>query len=88
MGTFSGRISNFGYLSFSGLNPWSIRGATVNSVSKQFRLHCSGAPAAVADTFEVLRGEYMLLNVGVSKVKHNRSWFERSIKTSVAHIAP
>ena len=79
MGTFSGRISNFGYLSFSGLNPWSIRGATVNSVSKQFRLHCSGATAAAADTFEVLRGEYMLLNVGVSKVEHNRSRFERSI---------
>ena len=41
------------------LNPWSTRGATVNLVLKQFRLHCSGAAtaAAAADTFEVLRRE-------------------------------
>ena len=76
---FGGGFQTLAICHLPALNPWSTRGATVNLVSKQFRLHCSGAPAAVADTFEVLRGEYMLLNVGVSKVEHNRSRFERSI---------
>ena len=53
---------------FSALNPWSTRGATVNLVSKQFRLHCSGATVAAADTFEVLRIENIYVTENTTEV--------------------